>query len=225
MIVWVNGPFGVGKTTVSHALACRLPGAHVVNVEKVETMVCAVIPADVPTTDFQDDPVWRITAGTVVGSVADRSRGPTIVPMTVVEAHYLEEILGSLRSGHDVRHVTLTVPSARPQAEDPRALAEWAGLAPLPPAAGRPVPDGARQAGLRNSPRRVRARGRSCQAPGAPPARVGAPGTSFGLSGEIVRSTQQPECSADAAKHRSPSRPLGGARSSAPTVRRWGQRV
>ncbi|MFI5753949.1 hypothetical protein [Streptomyces sp. NPDC051569] len=56
-IVWVNGPFGGGKTTLVEELSERLPEALVYDPELVGYVVREIVP--VPTGDFQDLAVWR----------------------------------------------------------------------------------------------------------------------------------------------------------------------
>jgi hypothetical protein len=58
--------------------------------------------------NYQDIPAWRQGTGQVLGRVLGQHDGDVIVPMTVIEPAYLQEILGPLRaSGHQVRHYSL----------------------------------------------------------------------------------------------------------------------
>ncbi|WP_024877367.1 AAA family ATPase [Saccharomonospora piscinae] len=112
MIVWVNGPFGAGKTTVVETLAELHPESMVFDPEEVGFMLRALVPP-APTHDFQDLPIWRtLTAATAVEIVAEYGR-PLLVPMTLVRRDYLDEIFGGLRAaGLPVRHFFLTLDDA-----------------------------------------------------------------------------------------------------------------
>ncbi|MFJ5927018.1 AAA family ATPase [Kitasatospora sp. NPDC092948] len=107
MLVWINGPFGGGKTQTAHNLARRVPGAAVCDPEELGFGLHRMLPAPLRG-DFQDLTAWR--AGTVdMLDLAVRCHpGPVIVPMTVTEPAYFAETVGRLRElGHDVRHFTL----------------------------------------------------------------------------------------------------------------------
>lgn len=99
MIIWINGPFGVGKTT----LAARVPDATVYNPEIIGGFLQRTIGLFRPG-DFQDLPAWR---SAVVRGIA-RRRGTVVVPMSVLNPDYLSELLDGLRArGREVLHITL----------------------------------------------------------------------------------------------------------------------
>lgn len=108
MIVWVNGPFGGGKSSLVEELKRCWPQALVYDPELVGFAVREIV--EVPTGDFQDLAVWR---GSVVDMalrlIAEYDR-PLLVPMTLVDPEYLREIHGGLRSaGQEVHHFFLQV--------------------------------------------------------------------------------------------------------------------
>ena len=107
-MIWLNGAFGAGKTTVARALAAELPDALVMDPEDIGRMLCRVVPAALRTSDFQDIPSWRrLTVATIESLLRDHP-GPLIVPMTVVDPAYFAETVGRLRrSGITVHHFAL----------------------------------------------------------------------------------------------------------------------
>ncbi|KDN88053.1 AAA family ATPase [Kitasatospora cheerisanensis] len=107
MLVWINGPFGGGKTQTAHNLARRLPGAAVCDPEHLGFGLHRMLPPALRG-DFQDLPAWRTGTVDMLALAARRHPGPLIVPMTVTEPGYFTETVGRLRElGHDVRHFTL----------------------------------------------------------------------------------------------------------------------
>ena len=108
MIVWINGPFGVGKTSVASELAALLPGSLVFDPELIGSFVCGLLPAELQEPDYQDIALWRDLTRHIAESTSALYDRPLIVPMTLVVRDYFIEIVGSLtRSGVDVRHFTL----------------------------------------------------------------------------------------------------------------------
>ena len=58
--------------------------------------------------DFQDVPLWRSGVLSVLDDTLTRFPGVLIVPMTLVNPAYFDEIVGGLRRrGHTVQHVML----------------------------------------------------------------------------------------------------------------------
>lgn len=97
MIVWINGAFGVGKTSLARALSAKWPAALFFDPEEIGFMLRKVVPKEFQTDDFQDIPLWRqLTVQTVIGLLKQTNR-PLIVPMTLVNPVYFEEIIGELR--------------------------------------------------------------------------------------------------------------------------------
>jgi hypothetical protein len=107
-VIWLNGAFGVGKTTTARALAARLPDALILDPEDIGRMLRKVVPAALRTANFQDIPSWRrLTVATIESLLRDHP-GMLIVPMTVVDPVYFDETVGRLRrDGVPVHHFTL----------------------------------------------------------------------------------------------------------------------
>ncbi|GAB2610686.1 hypothetical protein GCM10027168_49490 [Streptomyces capparidis] len=107
MLVWINGPFGAGKTQTAYELRRRLPGSVVCDPEEVGFGLHRMTPPALRG-DFQDFPAWRQGVYEVLDMVLGRHRGTVIAPMTVVEPANFRETVGRLRErGHDVRHFAL----------------------------------------------------------------------------------------------------------------------
>ena len=109
MLLWINGPFGGGKTHTAHELHRRLPGSVVSDPETLGTGMLRMLPRD-KRRDFQDFPSWRQGLYEVLSHLLDQhtAGGPVIVPMTVVVPQYFDETVGRLRAdGYDVRHFSL----------------------------------------------------------------------------------------------------------------------
>jgi len=104
MVIWINGAFGVGKTSVARRLVELLDGASLVDPEMLGGVLQRLLPRR--PRDFQDMPAWR--RGTVRAvRIASRIRGCIVVPMTLVAPAYFQEVVGTLRRHEDVRHFML----------------------------------------------------------------------------------------------------------------------
>ncbi|MGK5627867.1 AAA family ATPase [Streptomyces sp. URMC 123] len=107
MLLWINGPFGGGKTQSAYELRRRLPGSVVCDPEHVGFGLHRMTPPALRG-DFQDLSAWRQGVFEVLDFTLTRHRGTVIAPMTLVEPAYFREIVGRLRErGHDVRHFAL----------------------------------------------------------------------------------------------------------------------
>lgn len=107
MLVWLNGPFGGGKTQTAHEIQRRLPGSVICDPEEVGFGLHRMTPSYLRN-DFQDHPSWRQGVYEVLDLVLSKHDGVVLAPMTIVDSQYYGETVGRLRSrGHDVRHFTL----------------------------------------------------------------------------------------------------------------------
>jgi hypothetical protein len=111
MMIWINGAFGAGKTTLAAELRRRLPDALDFDPEEVGYVLRKWVPAP-DSGDFQDIPLWRkLVAEFAVGMSAEYGR-TLIVPMTLVNPAYRDEIFGLIsKAGERVLHVFLDVPA------------------------------------------------------------------------------------------------------------------
>jgi AAA domain len=107
MLLWINGPFGGGKSSAARELHNRLPGSLVCDPEQLGFGLQRMLPASLRG-DFQDFPAWRDGVYEVLDLVLRSADGPVIAPMTLISPVYFAEIIGRLtESGHDVRHFAL----------------------------------------------------------------------------------------------------------------------
>jgi hypothetical protein len=107
VLVWINGPFGGGKTATAYELHRRLDQSVVCDPERLGYGLHHMLPGDLRT-DFQNFAAWRAGVHEVLDLVARKWEGPVIVPMTVINPDYLDQTVGRLRrDGHDVRHFSL----------------------------------------------------------------------------------------------------------------------
>lgn len=105
MIIWLNGGFGAGKTTLAEELHRRLPDAVVYNPEDVGLMLWKWMPSN---GDFQHLPSWRELVVATALSLRSHHAETLIVPMSLIRDAYRIEILGALAdAGEDVLHVFL----------------------------------------------------------------------------------------------------------------------
>ncbi|MFI5301066.1 MAG: AAA family ATPase [Polyangiales bacterium] len=107
MVVWINGAFGVGKTSVAKTIVARSRRTVLFDPETIGvglSLLSRTVGAD-----SRDLPSWR--RWTVRGvTIAAKLYECVVVPMTVVNPDYFEELLGTLRRRVEVRHFTLVAP-------------------------------------------------------------------------------------------------------------------
>jgi hypothetical protein len=107
VLLWINGPFGGGKTQTAYELHRRLPGSVVCDPEHVGFGLHRMTPRALRG-DFQDLTAWRHGVWEVLDLVLRKHDGPVIAPMTLVNSGYFGDVVGRLREdGHEVRHFAL----------------------------------------------------------------------------------------------------------------------
>lgn len=107
MIIWINGPFGSGKTHTAHELKRRLKHASIFDPEEVGFFIRKRLAKNGELPDFQDYKLWRDSTISFLDTLDDSDDECIIVPMTVIKPEYLNEILEPLRVNHTVHHFSL----------------------------------------------------------------------------------------------------------------------
>ena len=110
MIVWINGAYGSGKTTLVQEITHRRPDVLVLDPEHIGHLLRESVP--VPTDNFQDLPSWREIVVAAVLSVQRHHADLLLVPMTLINEAYRREVLGALRAADvELLEVFLDVPA------------------------------------------------------------------------------------------------------------------
>jgi 2-phosphoglycerate kinase len=109
MIIWLNGPVGVGKNVVAYELNRRLSGSLLYRPDNVGVLLKKQLPAELLLANFQDYPEWRQWNYQLLRKISLQTKQTVIVPMRLANANYFDEIIGKLQAEQiDVRHYTLT---------------------------------------------------------------------------------------------------------------------
>jgi adenylylsulfate kinase-like enzyme len=110
VIIWINGGFGAGKTTLAEELHRRLPDAVVYDPEDVGLMLWKWMQPD---GDFQHLQSWRELVVATALSLRRHHADTLIVPMSLIRDAYRAEIVGGLaEAGEEVLHVFLDADAA-----------------------------------------------------------------------------------------------------------------
>jgi hypothetical protein len=109
MIIWINGAFGSGKTQTAFELNRRIPNSFVYDPENLGFFISKNIPSSIRKSDFQDCEMWRELNLPLIKYIQDKYEGVLIIPMTLVNPQYFNEIVSPLRNhGVDVKHYVLS---------------------------------------------------------------------------------------------------------------------
>lgn len=109
MIVWLNGPFGAGKTTTTRRLLDRRPRWRSFDPEQVGYLLREGL-TGLPAGDFQDWRPWRTLVPAVLAEVSSFTGADVVAPQTVLVEEYWHDLSQGFRThGLDVVHVVLDV--------------------------------------------------------------------------------------------------------------------
>jgi hypothetical protein len=134
MVVFINGSFGVGKTTVARLLRGRVAGSVVYDPEPAGIAMMRLSKLlnfkRTAAEDFQDFRLWRKSAVAGVRLFRALFRGPVIVPMTFSRREYFDEVVAGVgRLDSEVRVFCLRagLPTVRKRLAGREAEAEGPG--------------------------------------------------------------------------------------------------
>ena len=110
MIIWINGAFGAGKSTVAERLQEKIPDSYLYDPENVGAFLWDNSPDALSRKgDFQDIPLWRSMNYEMLKYLDANYKGTLIVPMTLTNPQYHDEIVGRLeRDGISIKSFILT---------------------------------------------------------------------------------------------------------------------
>jgi len=110
MIIWINGAFGVGKTSVAIQLSKILSNSYVFDPEMTGEYIWDNLPEALSRKgDFQDIPLWSDFNYQMLDYIQKVWDGTVIVPMTIINPLYYEELILKLEeNGSKLHHFILT---------------------------------------------------------------------------------------------------------------------
>lgn len=97
MIIFINGAFGAGKTTITEMLVERIPNSLLYDPEVVGMGLRYIVQPIVQFDDFQDLPPWRPLVVETAHHLLKTYGRTLIMPMTLWNTAYFVEIMNGLR--------------------------------------------------------------------------------------------------------------------------------
>lgn len=109
MIIWINGAFGVGKTTVAEELNKFIKDSYIYDPEMAGEFIWDNSPQCIRGKgDFQDIPMWRDFNYSMLKYIHENYSGTIVVPMTLTNKKYYSQIIERLiNEGVPLQHYIL----------------------------------------------------------------------------------------------------------------------
>ncbi len=109
MIIFINGSFGVGKTTVAELLVNRIPNSLLYDPEEIGICLSNIVRPIEHFEDFQDLTMWRTLTITTAKLLKETYRRTLVIPMTLwYKPHFHEIISGLKQNESNLFHFCLT---------------------------------------------------------------------------------------------------------------------
>lgn len=93
MIIFVNGAFGVGKTTVAKLLIKALPNSLLFDPEEIGFFLRNVLGPIDKRDDFQHYPIWRKLTVSTAQLLKQTYKRDLVIPMTIWRPEYFNEVI------------------------------------------------------------------------------------------------------------------------------------
>lgn len=114
MIVLINGPFGVGKTTVANELSYTIPESHIFDPEELGRpaleVTKGILSPEEATDDFQDIRLWEALLIDTALRLREIYSKSLIIPMTFDNYERLMRVRKALSEIDRTYHFCLTAP-------------------------------------------------------------------------------------------------------------------
>ena len=109
MIIWIDGAYGVGKSTLAEKLHALLPNSFIFDAENVGNAVRDNLPQSVYYSEtFEGYPLWFHICNELLTELNHRFDGIVLVPMTLMQQESYARFAKPLRSKEiEIVHVLL----------------------------------------------------------------------------------------------------------------------
>lgn len=98
-IIWINGAFGSGKTTIANELVSKFECGCMYDPEELGQFISAHVSDGMLYEDFQEHPLWtKLNAETLL-HMGQSFEGVVIVPMTLIDEKRVSQIVTTLQAG------------------------------------------------------------------------------------------------------------------------------
>lgn len=98
-IIWINGAFGSGKTTISNELISKFDRGCMYDPEALGQFIRAHVEDGLHYDDFQEHPLWTKLNGETLLHMGQTFEGVVIVPMTLIDDIRLAQLETTLKEG------------------------------------------------------------------------------------------------------------------------------
>lgn len=107
MIIWISGPYGVGKSTLAEAMAAKMKNALIFDAEEVGNAVRENYPDCPYGYIFEDYPLWGEFCYMLLKDIHEKFQKDILVPMTLVRKESCGIIEKLRRDGINTQLVVL----------------------------------------------------------------------------------------------------------------------
>lgn len=107
MIIWISGPYGVGKSTLAEALVEKMDNALIFDAELVGDAVRSNYPDDPYGYIYEDYPLWSEFCCKLLTDVHETFRKDILVPMTLLRSVSYENIIKKLCDNGITTHLVI----------------------------------------------------------------------------------------------------------------------
>ncbi|MBP2099820.1 AAA family ATPase [Enterococcus rivorum] len=110
MLIWINGAYGAGKTTIAEILQSKIEHSYLYDPENIGDFLRQNLPKEIQKGDFQDYYEWRAWNVHVLKKIDEEYDGDIIAPMTLYKQPAYDEIFIGLKEAKiELHHFQLEV--------------------------------------------------------------------------------------------------------------------
>lgn len=110
LIIWLNGAYGAGKTTVAEILQKKRPDSYLYDPENIGDFLRDNLPTEMQKEDFQEFSEWRSWNVHILKKISEEYTGDILAPMTLYKQPAFNEVFdGLMQAKITVCHFQLEV--------------------------------------------------------------------------------------------------------------------